>query len=146
MPQPPQGWFVSTDPGLLDIPYIHGFLTHSYWAEGIPLDTVARSIRGSICFGVYGPQGQAGFGRVITDQATFAYLADVFIDPQFQGMGLGKALMENIMAHPAVQGLRRFLLATRDAHGLYRQFGFDQLTAVDRWMQVHHPDIYRKLS
>jgi len=134
---------ISTDKSRLDIPYIHRFLEQSYWAVGIPLETVERSIEGSLCFGLYHRQQQAGFARVITDGATFAYLADVFIDDRFRGRGLGKWLMEVIMRHESVQGLRRFMLATRDAHGLYEQFGFSLLTFPERWMHIHKPDVYK---
>ena len=135
---------ISTDKERLDIPYIHAFLSHSYWAENIPVATVQRSIDGSLCFGVYEAGRQLGFARVITDKATFGYLADVFIDEQYRGRGLSKWLMETIMAHPDVQGLRRFMLATRDAHGLYVQFGFTPLNFTDRWMNIHKPGIYRQ--
>ena len=135
---------ISTEKELLDIAYIHGFLSRSYWAEEIPLDVVQRSIQGSLCFGVYHNNRQIGFARVITDEATFAYLCDVFIDENFRGRGLSKWLMETIIAYPGLQGLRRFMLATRDAHGLYRQYGFTELTFTDRWMHKHRPDAYKK--
>jgi GNAT superfamily N-acetyltransferase len=136
---------ISTDKDRLDIPYIHSFLTtSSYWAQGIPFQTVAKSINGSMCFGVYEGNRQVGFARVITDTAVFAYLADVFIDPAYRGRGLSKWLMETIVAHPDLQGLRRFLLSTRDAHGLYAQYGFTALTFVDRWMCIHNHDVYKQ--
>ena len=135
---------ISTEKELLDIAYIHGFLSRSYWAEEIPLDVVQRSIQGSLCFGVYHNNRQIGFARVITDEATFAYLCDVFIDENFRGRGLSKWLMETVIAYPGLQGLRRFMLATRDAHGLYRQYGFTELTFTDRWMHKHRPDAYKK--
>jgi GNAT superfamily N-acetyltransferase len=116
---------IDTDPGRLDIAMIHGFLATSYWARGIPRDVVERSIRGSLCFGVYDGPAQVGFARVISDCATFAYLADVFVLESHRGRGLAKWLMACIKGHPGLQGLRRWSLATRDAHGLYRQFGFD---------------------
>ena len=128
----------------INVDYVHGFLRQTYWAENIPLDTVRRSIEGSLCFSVFYGKQQVGFARVITDGATFAYLADVFIDEGFRGRGLSKWLMEIIISHPQLQGLRRFLLATKDAHGLYRQFGFQPLNFVDRWMQIHQPDVYKK--
>ena len=121
-----------------------GFLRNSYWAEGIPIETVERSIKGSICFSVIYFNHQVGFARVITDTATFAYLADVFIDENFRGRGLSKWLMEVIINHPDLQGFRRFMLATRDAHGLYSQFGFTPLTNTDRWMHIHKPGVYKK--
>jgi GNAT superfamily N-acetyltransferase len=134
---------ISDDKEKLDVPFIHQFLSRSYWAENIPVATVQQSIDGSICFGVYDNNSQVGFARVITDKATFAYLADVFIDEKHRGHGLSKWLMSVIMQYPDVQGLRRFMLATRDAHGLYAQFGFTPLTNTDRWMQVHNADVYR---
>jgi GNAT superfamily N-acetyltransferase len=133
---------ISTEKDKIDIPYVHRFLSNSYWAENIPLNVVQRSIDGSLCFGVYYQQAQIGFARVITDEATFAYLCDVFIDEAYRGQGLSKWLMETIMAYPSLQGLRRFMLATRDAHGLYRQFGFSELTFTDRWMHIHWPTVY----
>jgi GNAT superfamily N-acetyltransferase len=134
---------LSTDKTRLDTGYIHRFLSTSYWAENIPPEVVQRSIEGSLCFGVYEGGRQIGFARVITDGATFAYLADVFIDENFRGRGLSKWLLECIMTYPSLQGLRRFMLATKDAHGLHRQFGFTALTAVERWMQIYQPDIYK---
>lgn len=133
---------ITTDKQKIDVPYVHRFLTQSYWAENIPSETVQKSIEGSLSFAVFHQQKQIGFARVITDAATFAYLADVFIDEAYRGQGLSKWLMEVIVNHPSLQGLRRFLLATRDAHSLYSQFGFSSLTHVDRWMQIHHPDVY----
>ncbi|HEY1113690.1 MAG TPA: GNAT family N-acetyltransferase [Chitinophagaceae bacterium] len=136
---------ITTDKGKINVPYTHAFLSQaSYWAENIPLAVVQRSIEGSLCFVVLHHDEQVGFARVITDGATFAYLADVFIDPAHRGRGLSKRLMEAILAHPSLQGLRRFMLATRDAHGLYRQYGFTPLTAPDRWMQVHQPEVYKE--
>jgi len=137
-------FLISTDKTRLDIPYIHKYLRNSYWAEAIPLETVIRSIGGSLCFGVYDGERQVGFARVISDMATFAYLADVFIDIDYQGKGLGKWLIEVIMADPRLQGLRRFMLATRDAHTLYAQYGFVQLTHTERWMHIHRPGAYKK--
>jgi GNAT superfamily N-acetyltransferase len=136
-------FLISTDPALLDVQAIHAYLTRSYWAPGIPIEVVERAIQGAICFGVYDDGRQIGFARVITDRATFAYLADVYILEAHQGRGLGKWLMRVIMAHPDLQGLRRFSLATRDAHGLYAQFGFTPLRAPDRHMEIARPNIYR---
>lgn len=138
-------YFISTDKSLLDLVYIQDYLCNqSYWAAGIPIETVKRSIDGSLCFGVYDKTRQIGFARVITDQATFGYLGDVFIDEHYRKQGLSKWLMEIIMAYPGLQGLRRFLLATRDAHGLYKQYGFEQLGSPERWMQVHNPEVYSR--
>jgi GNAT superfamily N-acetyltransferase len=137
---------ISTDPARIDVELVYEFLTNSYWAKGISLETVQRSIENSILFGVYhGPQ-QVGFARVISDCATFAYLADVFILPSHRGRGLSRWLMECIVGHPDLQGLRRWMLATRDAHGLYQQYGFSALKAPERWMEIHHPDVYRKIK
>lgn len=115
---------ISTDKFKLDREYIHRFLSSSYWAKDIPVETVKNSIEGSLCFGVYTTKQQIGFGRVISDLSTFAYLADVFIDEKHRGTGIGKWLVESILSHPKLQGLRRWMLATRDAHDLYSKFGF----------------------
>jgi GNAT superfamily N-acetyltransferase len=140
----PQGEFeVSTDPCRIDLAAVHGFLTASYWAKGVPREIVRRSVEHSLCFGIYRGSQQAGFARVITDRATFAYLADVFVFEKFRGRGLGKWLLQCIQAHPDLQGLRRWALLTRDAHELYGQFGFTALKAPERWMERHHPDVYR---
>jgi N-acetylglutamate synthase-like GNAT family acetyltransferase len=117
-------FLISTDRSKLDLDVIHKFLTRSYWAEGIPRATVARAIENSLCFGVYDNASQIGFARVISDFATYAYVADVFILEPYRERGLGKELMASIMAHPDLQGLQRWSLGTRDAHGLYTQFGF----------------------
>lgn len=137
---------ISTQKERINLDYVHRFLRSSYWAENIPKETVRRCIEGSLCFGVYFKSQQIGFARVVTDGASFAYLCDVFIDETYRGRGLSKWLMTVIVAHPDLQGLRRFLLATKDAHGLYKQFGFAPLTFVDRWMQIHQPDIYKQRS
>ena len=140
------GYEVSTDPGRIDLDYVHHYLSElSYWAGGIPRDVVARSIANSIAFGLYGPDGkQAGFARVITDRATFAWLADVFIDPGRQGLGLGKGLLEAILAHPELQALRRFMLVTLDAHSLYQQYGFGPPPNPERLMAIVRTDLYRR--
>jgi len=135
---------ISTDPGRIDVAMVHGFLTQSYWATGIPLGTVRRSLQHSLCFGIYQGSHQVGFARIISDYATFAYLGDVFVLPGFQGQGLARWLMECITAHPDLQGLRRWSLLTRDAHGLYSQFGFTPLKSPDRWMERHDPEVYAK--
>lgn len=137
------GFTISTDPARIDLDFVHDFLTRSYWAEGIPRATVARSIAGSLSFGIYEGTRQAGFARVITDKATFAYLADVFVAEGFRGRGLSRWLLACILAHPDLQGLRRFLLATRDAHGLYQKFGFEPLSSLAPWLQRYQPDVYR---
>ena len=133
---------VDTDKRRLDISLIHEFLTHSYWARGIPRAVVEASIENSLCFGLYEGSRQVGFARVVTDSATFAYLADVFIVESHRGRGLSKVLMMSIIAHPEMQGLRRWILATRDAHELYAQFGFRPLAAPERFMELHNPLVY----
>ncbi|KRG37382.1 GNAT family acetyltransferase [Stenotrophomonas panacihumi] len=135
---------VSTDKGELDLPLVHHFLsTEAYWSRGIPRDTVARAIAGSLCFGGYVEgAGQVAFARVVSDFATFAYLADVFVLPAHRGQGYSKQLMDAVFAHPQLQGLRRFMLATWDAHGLYARYGFTAPARPDRLMEVVRPDIY----
>jgi len=135
---------ISTDPARLDVRAVHEFLTNSYWARGIPVETVERSILNSLCFGLYHAGRQIGFARVVTDQATFGYLADVFVLEAYRSRGLSKWLMECIVGHPDLQGLRRWMLATRDAHALYQQYGFTRIHAPERWMEIHRPDIYAK--
>jgi GNAT superfamily N-acetyltransferase len=130
---------ISTDPGRLRLEAIHAYLTRSYWSPGIPKDVVARAIANSMCFGIYQGESQVGFARVITDKASFAYLADVYVLEEHRGQGLSKRLVAEILAHPELQGLRRVLLATADAHGLYARFGFKALAAPDRMMEVRHP-------
>ena len=134
---------VSTDPARLDVDVIHDFLTNCYWAKGIPRDVVSRSIEHALCFGVYdGGGAQVGFARVVSDFATVAYLGDVFVLESHRGRGLGKQLMECITQHPALQDLRRWILLTRDAHGLYSQFGFTPVKSPDRYMELHRADVY----
>jgi len=138
---------ISTDPARLDLDVIHGFLTNCYWAKGIPREVVARSIEHSLCFGVYDSSGagvpeQVGFARVVSDFTTVAYLGDVFVLKSHRGRGLSKWLMECIMQHPALQGLRRWILLTRDAHGLYTQFGFTPVKAPERYMELHNASVY----
>src|SRR5579872_5484666 len=136
-------FLISTDPARFDLDVIHNFLTNSYWATGIPRETVARSIEHSLCFGIYDGSGaQVGFARVISDFATVAYLGDVFVLESHRGLGLSKWMMECIMQHPDLQGLRRWILLTRDAHGLYAKFGFTPLKSADRYMELHRPDVY----
>jgi GNAT superfamily N-acetyltransferase len=134
---------ISTDDKRLNLDLIHGFLTECYWAKGIPREVVARSIENSLCFGVYRDGRQVGFARVISDYATYAYIGDVFVLESHRGRGLGKWLMECIMQHPRLQGLRRWSLVTRDAHGLYMQFGFTPLKAPERYMELHDPEVYK---
>lgn len=135
---------IHTDKTKMDIPVIHRYITRSYWAEGIPFETVAKAVEGSLCFGVFHGEKQIGIARVITDTATFAYLCDVFIDESYRGRGLGKWLMETILGHESLQGLRRIALTTKDAHGLYSQYGFSPLPIPERWMIIQDADIYKK--
>ena len=134
---------VHTDVAAFDFDIIHGYLAKSYWSPGIPEATLRKALAGSLCFGMFAEGRQIGFARVISDRATFAYLCDVFVLPGFQGKGLGKWLMDCVMAHPDLQALRRMVLVTRDAHGLYREFGFTGLANPDGYMELHRPDIYR---
>jgi GNAT superfamily N-acetyltransferase len=139
------GYLVSDDTSRLDLDVVHGYLTRSYWAEGVPREVVARSLAHSLCFGLYGPSGaQVGFARAITDRATYAYLADVFVLEELRGRGLGRWLVGCVMEHPDLAGLRRFSLVTRDAHELYRPFGFGPLASPERHMEIVRPGIYRK--
>ncbi len=134
---------ISTDPERLSLDVVYGFLTNCYWAKGIPREVVARSIQNSLCFGVYDGNGaQVGFARVISDFATIAYIGDVFVLETHRGHGLGKWLMQCIMRHPGLQNLRRWILTTRDAHGLYSQVGFTPVKVPERFMELHNPDVY----
>jgi GNAT superfamily N-acetyltransferase len=137
--------YITTEKDKMDITYIHRFLSSdSYWAENIPVETVIKSIEGSLCFGIFEKEKQIGFARVITDYATFGYLADVFVDEIYRGCGLSKWLMETIMTHPELQGFRSWMLGTKDAHGLYAQFGFGPLEEPQRIMRKSNPDVYRR--
>ena len=127
---------VTTDVGRLDLDAIHGFLARSYWAAGIPRDVLERAIDNSICFGAFADGRQVGFARVVTDRATYAYVSDVFVLESHRGRGVGKQLMEAIMSHPELQALRRWTLFTRDAHELYRRYGFREPRHPDRLMEV----------
>jgi len=134
---------ISTDKSKLDIDTIHQFLsTKAYWCINIPKDTVQTSIQHSLCFGVYQDHKQIGFARIISDFSTIAYLSDVFILDEYRGQGLSKWLIKNIMIHPGLQGLRRWILLTGDAHGLYRQFGWTEIADPNRWMEIHDRNIY----
>jgi GNAT superfamily N-acetyltransferase len=153
-------FLISTDPARLDLVLIHSFLTSCYWAKGIPKNVVARSIEHSLCFGIYDESNadltgiaksarpgapncvQVGFARVVSDFATVAYLGDVFVLESHRGRGLGKWMMECIMKHPAMQGLRRWILLTRDAHELYSKVGFTLLKTPERYMELHRQDVY----
>jgi len=137
------GYTISTDKARFDVTAIHTYLTRSYWSPGIPKAVVEKAIAGALCFGLFSEQGnQVGFARAITDGATFAYLADVYVLEEHRGKGLGKWIVETILAHPSLQGLRRILLATRDAHRLYAQFGFEPLATPESFMSIHRPNVY----
>ncbi|HUQ11403.1 MAG TPA: GNAT family N-acetyltransferase [Steroidobacteraceae bacterium] len=140
------GYDISTEPARLDVDAIHAYLVRSYWSPGIPREVVARAVAHSLCFGAYEKSSgkQVGFTRVVTDHATFAYLCDVYVLEEHRGHGLGKAMMRAAMAHPALSGARRVMLATRDAHGLYRQHGFANTTGNTNLMEIVRPDIYGK--
>ena len=129
------GYLISTDASMLDLEVVHAYLSRSYWAAGVPEDVVRRSIENSLCFGVYRGEEQAGFARVVTDRATFAYLADVFVLEEHRGQGIGKWLVEVILSYPDLQGLRRWMLATRDAHDLYRRYAFTELARPGIFME-----------
>jgi GNAT superfamily N-acetyltransferase len=133
---------ISTDPDRLDVGAIHAFLSRSFWAEGIPKDLVRKSIANSLCFGVFDDKSQVGFARVVTDRATFGYLCDVYILESHRGRGLGKWLIEAVMAHPDLQNLRRFQLVTRDAHGLYGPHGFAAPADPEWQMEIFRPGMY----
>lgn len=134
---------ITTDQKRFDFTRIHAFLaTQSYWAKNIPLELVRKSAANSLSFGVFYQQQQVGFARVITDYATTAYLADVYIEEAHRGQGLAKWLMEQILSHPELQGLRRWVLLTADAHGLYAQFGWKPIAKPEMWMEQHTPNAY----
>ena len=139
------GLRISTDRSALDVDVIHGFLSQdAYWSRGIPRATVLKAIEGSLCFGGYlGDGGQVAFARVITHGATFGYLADMFVLAAYRGRGYGKQLVEEVLIHPQLQGLRRFMLATSDAHGLYAQFGFGAPARPQALMEILRSDIYQ---
>jgi len=133
---------ITTDKSRLDVAAIHAFLSQTYWSPGIPFAIVQKAIQNSLTFGVYLGAEQVGFARVITDKTTFAYLSDVYILDAHRGKGLSKRLLQTIQAHEDLQGLRRFMLATKDAHGLYEQFGFKPLLNPTRMMEVLNPNAY----
>lgn len=140
--QPP--YRITDDPEAVDVDVVHRFLAKSYWARGIPRDIVVRSIRHSLPFSVFLGDRQVGFARVVSDRAAFAYLADVFVLESERGRGLGTWLVKTVLAHPELQGLRRWLLVTRDAHGLYRRAGFTDVADPRMLLTLHDPDIYTR--
>ncbi|HKN01916.1 MAG TPA: GNAT family N-acetyltransferase [Candidatus Binataceae bacterium] len=141
-----EDYVISTDPARLDLGVIHGFLRESYWAEGIPREIVARAVQNSLCFGVYFRDEQIAFARVVSDYATFAYIADVFVLAPWRGRSISKALMAEVVRHPDLQGLRRWLLGTKDAHGLYQRFGFTAPFFPERQMERADPGVYLRLA
>jgi len=138
----PSGYAIATGYQRMDIRAIHAFLTTAYWSEGIPFEVVDRAARHALTFGVFFHDAQVGFARVITDRATFAYLADVYVLEAHRGQGLAQALVGAVLKSPEIAGVRRMLLATRDAHSLYARFGFEGLAAPERFMQIHNPGVY----
>ena len=140
-------YHISTDKKKLQLAVIHGYLSkESYWSKNIPLEIVARSIEHSFCFGIYLKEEQVGFARVVTDYTTFAYLADVFVLEAHRGKGLSKSLMKYIFSHEKLQGLRRFCLGTRDAHGLYEKFGFSPIAKPENFMEIKHENFYTQTN
>lgn len=139
-------YLISTDPKKLQPERVHAFLTTAYWSTGIPLAVVKKALSNSLCFGLYHKGEQVGLSRVVTDYSTFAYLCDVYVLEAHRGKGLGQWLVECVMTHPELQDLRRFLLATRDAHGIYANFGFTGLKSVERMMERHDPEVYQRLA
>lgn len=136
---------ISNDKAKLDIDAIHEFLsTKAYWSLNIPKEKVQTAIQNSLCFGVYHNEKQIGFARVVSDFSAIAYLGDVFILEEYRGKGLSKWLIENIMKHPNLQGLRRWILLTADAHELYRKFGWTDIEDPTKWMNVHDKDVYKR--
>jgi GNAT superfamily N-acetyltransferase len=133
---------VTTNPENQDLEVIHAFLQQSYWAKGIPKETVARSLKGALCFALLCSGKQIGFARVISDFATIAYLGDIFVLPEYRRQGLSKWLMDCVSSHPDLQGMRRWILATSDAHGLYEKHGFTALKQPNVFMERHNPNVY----
>jgi GNAT superfamily N-acetyltransferase len=134
---------ITTDPAAIDFDVVHGFLSReAYWCRGVPAETLRKAIANSLCFSALAEGAQVGFARVVTDRATYAYLCDVFVVPDARGEGVGKALMDAVLAHPDLQGLRRFALATADAHSLYARYGFETLSRPERFMEIYRPEVY----
>ncbi len=141
----PDGYVVSSDPARLDLAAVHAYLTRSYWSEGISADVVARAAAGSLCFGLYAPDGaQVGYARFITDRTTYAYLCDVYVLEAHRGRGLARWMIEQALERPDLAGLRRLVLVTRDAHELYRKLGFRALARPEGYMELHRPHVYRR--
>jgi GNAT superfamily N-acetyltransferase len=138
------GYEISTDPARIDIDAVHAFLRESYWSPGIPRETVALAITGSLNFGLYQGTNQVGFARVATDYATFGYVMDVFVLPEHRGRGLSVWLMQTVLAHPRLQHFRLWRLATRDAHGLYEKVGFKRIAHPENMMEINDPAVYQR--
>ena len=142
MAEPPPGYELVEDPARIDVAAAHAYLARSYWSPGIPLETVERAIANSLCVAVRHAGEQVGLARVVTDRATFAYLADVYVLEEHRGRGLAQAMVQRLHDHPDLQGLRRWLLMTVDAHSLYEKLGWTPLAHPERGMERHFPDIY----
>ena len=139
-----EGYEISSNSEDMDLEVVHGFISRTYWAKNIPITTMKKAIDNSLCFGIFtSMREQVGFARMVTDSATFAYLADVFIHEHHRGKGLSKWLVQTIMEHRDLQGLRRMVLATADAHGLYKQVGFTALAKPEIYMELMNPDVYQ---
>ena len=141
-----QPYEITFDKSRMSVEAAHAFLSQAYWSRGVPLSTVQKAFDNSICFAALAGSEQIGFARVVTDKATFAYLSDVYVLPAHRGMGVAKRMVEAIQRHPELQGLRRFMLATRDAHDLYAKFGFVPLSAPGMFMELHDPGVYAPSS
>ena len=136
---------ITTQRDRLDVDAIHAFLSQeAFWSLGVPRSVVETAIEHSLCFGLFEDDAQIGFTRVVTDRATFAWICDVYVLAPYRGRGLARWMIDSVLEHPDLAGLRRILLATRDAHGLYRQCGFEPLPNPDRWMIIADPDVYRR--
>ncbi|MBI1752735.1 MAG: GNAT family N-acetyltransferase [Acidobacteria bacterium] len=143
----PETHRISLDPAELQFDVIHGYLARSYWSPGIPREVVERAARHSLCVGAYGPGGaQVGFARLVTDHTTFGYLADVFVLEAHRGLGLAEAMVQALMDLPEVRGMRRLMLATRDAHGLYRKLGWEPVSDPAPLMQIRRQNLYQPLK
>lgn len=143
---PPHDIEISTDPGRLDVEAVHAWLTETYWSPGLPRDVLERAVAHSLCFGAYDGNRQVGFARVVTDRATFAWVCDVFVVETHRRRGIADAMLGAMKAHPELQGLRRWSLATRDAQALYRRHGFEPLADSTRAMEIRRPDVYQSAA
>ena len=141
-----QTYEITSDKSRMNVKAAHAFLSQAYWSSGVPLSIVQKAFDNSLCFAVLSGSEQVGFARVVTDKATFAYLADVYVLQAHRGQGLAKRMVEAVQKHPDLQGLRRFMLATRDAHDLYSKFGFSPLSVPSRFMERHNPDRYAQAA